>query len=189
MPSSFYILISFDPVFPFILPKTLFRRWESTLEITGVMFPDVPFREARLNPHVGGEDPALPTNSYLLSPASLNLPLAHGPADKPAELAHAEFPGRAGLSHFERTSAHFPAGAHILQPLFQGREKQHLTFHVGRNSSPPLFHALHRPDRNSQKLGNFSLGFLQPLTKGHEFFGVHQEPLLLENMLRAEFFS
>ena len=159
------------------------------MEMGGFIFPNIPSRGARLNPHVGGEDPALPTDSYFLSPTSLSLPLAQCPADKPAELAHAQFRRRAGLSRLGRTSSYLPAGAHILQPLFRGREKQHLPFHVGRNFSPPLFKALHGPDRNSQELGRFSLGFLQPLAKGQEFSGVHRGALHGKKILRTEFFS
>ncbi len=148
------------------------------METRGFIFPRFFSRKARLTPHVGGEDPALPTNSYFLSPTSLSLPLAQCPADKPAQLADAQFRGRASLSRLGRTSAYLPAGAHILKPLFRSREKQHLPFHMGRNFSPPLFEALHGPDRNSQELRYFSLGFLQPLTKGQEFYGIHQAPLL-----------
>lgn len=159
------------------------------MEMKGFFFANLPSREARLNAYVGDEDPAFPTDSYFLSPTSLRLPLAQCPADKPAELAHAQFRRWASLSHLGRTSAYLPAGAHILNPLFHGREKKHLPFHVGRNFSPPLFKALHGPDRNPQELGHFSLGLLQPLTKSHEFSGVHQAPLLAENILRGEFFS
>jgi hypothetical protein len=153
------------------------------------MFADLPCQEARLNPNVGGEDSALPTNFYLLGPTSLSLPLAQCPADKPAELAHVQLRGRASLLRLGRTSAYLPAGPHILKPLFRGREKEHLPFHVARNLSPPLFEALHGPDRNSQELGYFSLGFLQPLTKGQEFSGVHPAPLLVKNFFGDEFFS
>jgi hypothetical protein len=152
------------------------------------MFADFPGQEARLNPYVGGEDSALPTNSNLLGPTPLNLPLTQCPADKPAELAHAQFRGRASLSRLGRTSVYLPAGAHILKPLFCGREKQHLPFHMGWNFSPPLFEALHGPDRNSQKLGHCPLGFLQPLAKGQEFVGVHRLSFLGEKIFRLKFF-
>ncbi len=155
------------------------------MEKRGFFFANLPSRQARLNPHVGGEDLALPTDSYFLSPASLSLPLAQCPADKPAELAHAQFPRWASLSRLGRTSAYLPTGAHISKPLFHSREKKHLPFHVGRNFSPPLFKALHGPDRNSQELGHFSLGFLESLTKDQEFSGVHQAPLLAKNFLRG----
>ena len=152
------------------------------------MFAGIPTREPRLKPHVYGENHALPANFNLLSPTSLSFPLAQGAADKPAELARAEFRGRAGLSHFERTSANLPAGAIIFNPLVHGREKQHLPFHVGRNFSPPLFKALHGPNRNSQELGNCFLGFVQPLTNSQELFGFHRGVLHWEIFYRLNFF-
>ena len=135
-------------------------------------------REPSSKFHVGSKYRTLPANPYLLAPAILNFPPADGSIDEPAEVSRFEFPRRAFLTSLRRTTPNFPAGSHVSVGLFfNGPQKEHLPFDVHRNSSPPLFEALNAPERRSQEVGHFLLGFLKFLTKRPEFFGVRGFPL------------
>ena len=124
--------------------------------------------------HVGSKYRTLPANPYLSAPAILNLPLADGPIDEPAEVSRFELPRRALLTGLRRTPPNFPAGPQgFIGLFFKGPQEEHLPLCVHRNSSPPLFEALNAPERRSQELRHFLLSFLKFLTKQLEFFGVH----------------
>jgi hypothetical protein len=127
--------------------------------------------------YVGAKDFASSTSLHFSRPSPINLPLATGTSDKPAEMTDLKFPSWAFLPVLQATALNLPAGAEVLHPFFHGQQKEHLPLHMGRYSAPPLFETLDRPEGNAQELGHFFLGFLQPLTKGQEFSGVHQGAL------------
>lgn len=56
---------------------------------------------------------------------------------------------------------------------FSDKEKNELSGHMGRNCPPALFITADGFEGNSQKIGNCSLGFIQPFSYCNEFFAVH----------------
>ena len=47
---------------------------------------------------------------------------------------------------------------------------------MGRYPAPSLLEALNRPERGSEELGHFLLGFSKSLAEGMKFLGVHKYP-------------
>ena len=47
---------------------------------------------------------------------------------------------------------------------------------MGRYPAPSLLEALNRPERGSEELGHFLLGFSKSLAEGVKFLGVHKYP-------------
>ncbi len=55
------------------------------------------------------KDRAFPTERHLFLPGSVDNTLTQGPADKPAQLVHFKFPGRALVATAFGTAGYLPA--------------------------------------------------------------------------------
>jgi hypothetical protein len=137
-----------------------------------------------------GKDRTLPASFHLLAPAFLNLPPADRSVDEPTEMSRLKFPCRTLIPPGDRALMDLPAGLDIFsEPPLHDRQKKGLPFDMSRNAAPSLFEALHGPDRGSQELRYLLLGFLQALTEGQEFSGVHKGPRPPIKEVGVNFFS
>jgi hypothetical protein len=90
-------------------------------------------------------------------------------AEKPAEMATLEFPGRAGL--FYITEFFFPAGSKAVfaAPLVD-QEKKDLSFDMGGDCTPSLFITVDGFKRHTKELSQLLLCFSQFFSGNTEFF-------------------
>ena len=85
---------------------------------------------------------ALPADFHFFLPVLLDLALAEGAVDEPAELAGLELPGRTVDFSLARTLFDGPARFEFsFAASFPGQKKEYLAFDVGRNRTPALLAA------------------------------------------------
>ena len=115
-----------------------------------------------------------PANFHLLFPVLAYRALTNGSVDKPAEISGLKFPGRTSFPLVARTFFYNPA--RLFEFIFlphHGDQKKHLSLHIGRHRSPPLFVAVDSLNGGSEKLAHLPLGLVQCISVMDEFFTVH----------------
>jgi len=113
-------------------------------------------------------------NLHLLFPVLAHRAHTNGSVDKPAEISGPKFPGRTLFPLVARTFFYNPARLFEFIVLPHHRDqKKHLSLHIGRHRSPPLFVALNSLNGGSEQLAHLPLGHIQCLSVMDEFFTVH----------------
>jgi len=123
----------------------------------------------------GQEDLTLPAQRHFLLPGPLNLAVAYGPVDEPAQMPQTVFPRRALLPGLFGAALCRPAvlPAFAGQGKVMGKKKEGLPFHMDRDSSPPLFKALDRLKGGPKELGQFLLCLPQMSSDAGKFAVTH----------------
>jgi hypothetical protein len=112
-----------------------------------------------------------------LFPVLLFFSLTNRSVNEPADSPGLKFPRRALF--FSLSGAFFsnPTGFQaLLPPPSPENKEKHLSLHMGRDRSPPLFIAVYSFNGCAEQLPHLLLGLLEACSKISKLFAIHESP-------------